>query len=298
MPKRGVNVVSRSFLKRVFSILHVILMLFSKVYGPLLPERDIYERGENKLRVISFNVLCFGAGKNIAKKRVGIATQTIAEYYPDSFGVQEATPFWMTALAANLPEYGFVGVGREDGFLLGEFSAVFYLKDKYEVVDSGTFWLSETPEKPSIGWDASFNRICTWAILENKHTSVQYVHMNTHLDHRGEVARDKSIDLILEKATEFDLPVVFTGDFNIREGSSLYEKMISGILCDSKYIAKDMIESPTFHSFGKKSEIIDYILVNDKIDVEVYRVITEGIDGRYVSDHYPIYIDFELSSKQ
>lgn len=251
------------------------------------------------MRIMSFNLLCQGKDEHVMKNRRELATRTIMEHRPDSVGVQEATPDWMKWLSKSLPDYGYVGVGRDNGKKRGEYSAVFYLKDKYKVVDSGTFWLSATPEKPTMGWDAVCMRVCSWAVLEDKNNGKQYAHINTHLDHRGNTAREKGIDLVLKKAAEFELPVVCTGDFNLFEGSALYERLMSGVLRDTKFLAPETMNNATYHHFEVPTDevgVIDYVLVNDRVKPLVYRVVTERVDGRFVSDHYPVYADVELKS--
>lgn len=246
------------------------------------------------MRIMTFNLLCYGEGEHSMENRRQLAVQTIQDYSPDSVGVQEATPEWMWWLSDKLSDYAYIGIGRDDGENCGEYAAIFYLKDKYKVVDSGSFWISDTPDTPSKGWDAVCNRICTWAVLENIQTGQQYAHMNTHLDHRGELARTNGVQMILDKAADFDLPLVCTGDFNLLEGGLLYKQLMSGVLRDTKYLAPDTMQSPTFHHFelpADEKNVIDYILVNDKIKPLVYRVVTEGIDGKFVSDHYPVYAD-------
>ena len=117
---------------------------------------------------MSFNIRCTNVGRDTWEDRIGIVTDTMVNSKADSIGVQEATPEWMATLKETLTDYDYVGVARDDGKNQGEYSAVFYLKDKYNLIDSGNFWLSETPETPSLGWDAGCNRVCTWAVLENK----------------------------------------------------------------------------------------------------------------------------------
>lgn len=257
---------------------------------------DFEEKSDDTLRIMSFNIR-FGNLKNLSRRaREPYVLETVRKGKPDSFGVQEATPTWMKVLANELDDYDYVGVGRANGKNSGEYSAIFYLKDKYEVVESDTFWFSETPEKPSKGWDASMNRICTWAVLENKETGEKYVHLNAHFDHIGDQARKNSVDMILEKAKEYkDLPVVYTADMNIVEGTEYYERMVSdGTLKDTKYIADDTMDYLTFHDLNpseNEGRILDYVMVNDKFDAKVYKVVTAGVDGRFVSDHYPIYAD-------
>jgi endonuclease/exonuclease/phosphatase family metal-dependent hydrolase len=245
---------------------------------------------------MSFNLLCAGKGSRTWRKRVPMVVAIIKEISPDSFGVQEAEKWWTDSFEETLTQYARVGTFRDDGKTLGESCSIFYLKDKYELVDSGTFWLSETPEKPSIGWDAACNRICTWARLKNKETGEEYVHMNSHFDHLGITARKNSVQLILEKAKTFgDLPVVFTADMNVKEGSDNYKQFTeSGYFYDTKYIAPDTKDYCTYHDTkpnSHKDDVIDYVMINDEFDAISYKVVTAGIDGRFVSDHYPIYAD-------
>ena len=252
---------------------------------------------ENAMRIMSFNIRCTNVGNDTWEDRIGIVTQSILDGNPDSVGVQEATPEWMATLNETLGEkYSYVGVGRDDGDNEGEYSAIFYLKDKYSVVDSGTFWLSETPDEVSFGWDAACRRVCTWVVLEDKATGQQYAHINSHFDHVGVEARKNSVELIINKAKEFkDIPVVFTADMNVRQDGENYNQFVeSGVLKDTKFIAPDTMDYCTYHDTKPtqhEGDVIDYVMINDKFDATVYKVVTEGIDGRYVSDHYPIYAD-------
>lgn len=261
---------------------------------------DFEEKSEDTIRVMSFNIRCFGLGPIMRSSRNDEVIGTILKGMPDSFGVQEATPTWMRYLKRELGDlYDYVGVGRGNGKNSGEFSAIFYLKDVYEVYDSDTFWLSETPDEPSVGWDASMNRICTWAVLENKETGYTYVHINSHFDHKGVEARKKSVEMILQKAEMYhNIPVVFTADMNITEGDEAYNIMAeSEILWDTKKVAPDTMDYLTFHD-TKPSEnegrILDYIFINNYFGATTYRVVTAGIDGNFVSDHYPVYADLVI----
>ena len=294
----GIIKLKRIMLK-ITSIISVFAVLITQLFVSTLPERDIYEKAEGAVRIMSFNVLSERFGENAMVNRRGIVTQTIAEYYPDSFGVQEATVAWMQCFKNRLPEYAFVGEATDYIPLLGGYDAIFYLKDKYELVDTGTFWLSQTPDKPSKGWDAGSERVCTWAVLKNKLTGEKYAHINTHLDNKGAVARQNSIPMILAKAAEFDMAVVCTGDFNFRENSELYKTLTADELHDSKFLAPDTMSNTTYNGFNPPESqtkiIIDFILVNSSITPLVYRVVTAGIDGRVVSDHYPVYSDMLIN---
>ena len=254
---------------------------------------------EDVVRVMSFNVRCANVGKESWEDRIDIVTATMLNSGADSIGVQEATPEWMEVLDESVASlYAWVGVGRDDGDNEGEFSSIFYLKDKYNLVDSGTFWLSETPEKVSRGWDAGCNRVCTWVVLENKATGEKYVHINSHFDNVGLKAREKSVELILAHAEKYnDLPVVFTADMNVKEGSDNYVQMTSGCLKDTKYLAKKTMNFNTYHDTKPSNYsdwVIDYVMVNEKFNALTYRVVTAGVDNRYVSDHFPVYADLEI----
>ena len=251
---------------------------------------------KGQVRILSFNVRYGGDGLRSEKSRAPLVIQTLRDAKPDSFGLQEALKDWMEDLTEGLPEYGWVGVGRDDGQEAGEFNPVFYRKDKYDLVDSGTFWLSETPELPSLGWNGGCNRLCTWAILREKATGFTYAHVNTHLDNASEEARVNGAKLVREKILSFDMPVVCTGDFNVNEGSTVYNLMNDGFIGDSKYLAPDTMASGTYHDyfpiFMSKKSPIDYIFVTKAtVAPQVYRVLNHRVNGRFASDHYAIYAD-------
>ncbi len=252
------------------------------------------------MKIMSFNIRCANVGKETWQQRIGIVCKTIFDSNADSVGIQEAHTRWMRVLKWKLhKKYACIGIGRENGRHRGEHSAIFYLKDKYNLIDQGNFWLSETPDVPSVGWDANCKRICTWGIFENKATKERYMHINTHFDHIGVVARHKSVEMIIEKAKSLpDIPVVFTADMNVIEGGKNYKQFVnSNYFYDTKYLAPDTMNKCTFHSTEPdkhEGDVIDYIMVNDKWTVQKYRVMTEGIDGRFVSDHFPIYALVEI----
>ena len=297
---------SSSLITAISSIIMALFTFFSSMIGIIESRPDttvvqgFEEKSKDALRVMSFNIRCTNVGSDSWEDRIGIVSQTMLDSNADSIGVQEATPEWMATLKNTVSEkYAYVGVGRDDGDNEGEFSAIFYLKDKYDVIDSGTFWLSKTPEKPSLGWDAACNRICTWVHLRNKETGEEYVHMNSHFDHVGITARKNSVDMIINKAKEFnDIPVVFTADMNVREGSDNYIQFTqSGYFRDTKQFAPDTMDYCTYHDTkpkNHKDDVIDYVMINDSFEALSYKVVTEGIDGRYVSDHFPIYSDIRF----
>ncbi len=294
---------SGSMISGLGAILMAFFTFLSSIFGiaQSKPDTSLIQgfeaKEENVMRVMSFNIRCANVGAETWEDRIGIVSQTMLESEADSIGVQEAHPEWMAALNKSIGDkYAYVGVGRDDGDNEGEYSAIFYLKDKYTAVDSGTFWLSETPNKVSFGWDAACRRVCTWVVLENKATGEKYVHLNSHFDHIGITARANSVDLIINKAKEYaDLPVVFTADMNVVQGSTNYNQFVdSGVLRDTKFDAPDTMSYCTYHDTKPArhtDDVIDYVMINDHFKATTYRVVTEGIDGRFVSDHYPIYAD-------
>ncbi len=294
-----VNVIA-SIIMSLFTLLGSFIGYIENRPKPIVVQQGFEEKAEENLRIMSFNIRCLNVGTDSWEDRIGIVSQTILDSEADSIGVQEATPEWMETLNTTVAEkYAYVGVGRDDGDNNGEYSAIFYLKDKYDVIESGTFWLSETPEKPSKGWDAACNRICTWARLKNKETGEEYVHMNSHFDHVGISARKNSVSLILERAKAFgDIPIVFTADMNVKEGSSNYLQFTESMyFYDTKHLAPDTMDYCTYHDTkpnAHKDDVIDYVMINDGFDAVSYKVVTQGIDGRFVSDHYPIYADIKI----
>jgi len=286
-----------SFLNDAFIYLNVLLTVLSASLFSPLKNPPINEKVPQTHRIMSFNVRCTNVGIYGQKQRVGAVVAEINDIAPDSFGVQEATPEWMEDLKANLPAYGVVGVGRDDGENSGEFSAIFYLKNRYDLLDSGTFWLSDTPDVPSRSFGSFLNRVCSWALLKDKETGVEFLHMNTHFD-TAKGPREKSVPLILAKAAEHsDIPVVCTGDFNSGEMSSAYLALLSGDLKNAKFEAKDTMSVVTFNNqlhIRRLGPVLDHILVNDKVNSLVYRVVTDKYDGKLPSDHYPIYADLEF----
>ena len=256
------------------------------------------------MKVMSFNILCGGPEGHSWPERKALVADTIRKEMPDSFGVQEAHYNWMQILVNALPEYDYVGVGRDDGDKKGEFSAVFYKKDAYNLLDSGTFWLSETPDRPGKGWDAACIRVCSWAKLENKENGKVFVHFNTHLDHVGLVAMQKGAELVTKKAAEIcpDAPAFFTGDFNVTPESAPYATVIANGFSDSRLLAPETDNGPTFHADvvadtadKKHHSIIDYCFVKGDIEVKSYKVIRDLYDGNlHPSDHYPVVAEIEF----
>ena len=262
---------------------------------------DIPEKDDDSVRVMSFNLRCKSDPEGSIRNRSQIATEVIAQYAPDSFGVQEANAKWLRIVDKAVGDkYDRVGEPRDRFGPFAEYSAVYYLKDKYNLLDSGTIWLSETPEKKYSGsFDTACLRIATWAVLEDKETGVTYTHINTHLDHVLESTRVGQAGVLITKVKELSKNgnFVCTGDFNAYEDSEVYAEMLK-VSEDAKLIAENSDDGITYHSYGKIEEhgkgAIDFIFVSKGNDVDTYKIIRDTVMDMYPSDHYPIIADIEF----
>lgn len=223
----------------------------------------------------------------------------------DIVGMQEVLDNQLNDLKERLPEYAEVGVGREDGDTKGEYAPLFFKKDKFDVLDSNTFWLSQYPDSVGfIGWDGACTRIATWAKLRDKESGKIFMAVNTHFDHVGTEARTKSALLIIDKIKEIvgDKPAVLTGDFNVSDKWDAYQTITTNefVLKDAYKIA-DNVEGVdyTFHDFGKippsECEKIDFIFVTPQIRVLNAEIPEEGNDSiGFLSDHNPHLVKIEF----
>lgn len=257
------------------------------------------------VKVMSFNIR-FGAandGENRWAKRSYLVAETITLFDPDLLGGQEVLGFQAQFLQELLPEFGFHGVGREDGTDKGEFVPLLYRKSRFDLVDSGHFWLSETPEVAgSKSWDSSLPRMASWVKLSDKQNAgKQLVFINTHFDHRGKQARLESAKLIRKRADQFiadGLPVIITGDFNTNEDLKPYQALMadgsgtSAGFVDSYRAAhpERKADEASFSRWNghREGSRIDWVLHSPDF-VTLESVINYTNDnGRYPSDHYPV----------
>mgnify|MGYP000168704171 FL=1 len=214
----------------------------------------------------------------------------------DVLGTQELLSNQFNDLSGLLTGYQGVGVGRLDGAESGEYCAVFFRKDRFTLLDSGTFWLSETPEVVgSLGWDGACERIATWVVLRDR-DGRELFFIDTHLDHVGQVARDEGVSLLMKRIETLSggRPVILTGDFNSEPGSSVVAHVQKdGVLHDAKAIAAQRSGTDwSFSDFGQIPEaerpLLDYIFVSGDIEAVRYEVLPDTFDGGYVSDHAPV----------
>lgn len=253
------------------------------------------------LRVMSYNIRFNNPkdGPNAWSERKDYLLNQILFSEADFVGIQEGLLDQVEYLDEALPGFNYVGIGRDDGKTAGEFSALFY-KKQYKLLDSGTFWLSPTPEKPSKGWDAALNRVCTYARFKGKKGKKFWV-FNTHFDHRGQVARVESVKVILAQIAALNTknePVILMGDFNLPPESEAIQQ-VTGTLNDT-YTSSELPPfgpKGTFNAFSWTQDInrrIDYIFVSSDIQVKHMAILTDSKEQRYPSDHFPVLAKLRL----
>ncbi len=215
----------------------------------------------------------------------------------DIIGVQEGLYHQLNGLKQALGEFEYYGIGRDDGKIAGEFSAIFFKKNRFAIIDKGNFWLSTSPDMPSKGWDANIKRICTWVKLNDIQLGKTFFVFNVHFDHEGYMARRESSKLILQKikAIALNSPVILTGDFNGDHDSEWYKTIqASSVLKDAYFLVdKPYALNGSFNGFNTttiKTGIIDHIFVTEHFKVSKYGLLTDTYFGKYPSDHFPVAI--------
>ena len=243
------------------------------------------------------------------QQRCPVVCGQIAFEHPDIFGTQEVLHGQLHDMLALLTDYDYIGVGRDDGQTKGEYAAIFYDKNKLRLLDHGNFWLSETPEKPSLGWDAACIRICTWGKFRDRKSRKTFFFFNLHMDHVGVVARREGAKLVVERIRQLAgrKPVVLTGDFNVDQNDEIYTIFSSsGLLADTYTHARvRFAENGTFNAYKpsrKTDSRIDHIFVSPSFSVDRYGILTntywtstgDQADRRLPSDHYPVFVHLEF----
>ena len=209
---------------------------------------------------------------------------------PDIFGVQEAYPEQQEYILEQCPRFKAIGVGRNDGDQDGERTTVFYNTKVLEMLDGGTWWLSETPDVPSVGWDAKYPRTATWVKMKDRRNGRSFYFVNTHLDHKGVNARREGLRMVVSKIREMDpdVPMVFTGDFNVEPADSCL-MVLDSLMLSARATATVSDTTASFNGFKGPQTIIDYIYYSGFTKADEFRVVTESFDGKpFISDHYPI----------
>ncbi|MBE1443028.1 endonuclease/exonuclease/phosphatase family protein [Paenibacillus sp. OAS669] len=263
------------------------------------------ELSSGKLRIMTSNLRTASAVDDQPwEKRRPVMKQLIEAAKPDVIGTQEGIDRQIKDLEADLPDYGWIGVGREGGNL-GEYMAIFYNKQRLKPLEQDHFWLSDRPKLiSSVGWGNRIPRMVTWVRFQDMHNLKTFYMVNTHLDHESEAARQKSAQLIADTISSLDpdVPVILTGDFNTTPDGAVYQTLVqSGLMEDAFFQAHQKIHDDlgTFHNYkdptgGGGAKRIDWILSRGKVNVVRSETVTYQQDGQYPSDHYPVTVDLVL----
>lgn len=307
-------------MKRIFYVL--ILIAISGVLNA------------QKLTVASYNIRNNNKSDSVNGNgwylRCPVISQLITFNDFDIIGMQEVLHGQLEDLLANLPEYTYAGVGRDDGKTKGEYAPIFYKKDKFKVLQTGNFWLSENTDYPNKGWDAALPRICTWVELKDKDSKKKIWFFNLHMDHVGVKAREESAKLVLQKIEDMcstkDI-VILTGDFNVDQTHESYRLLAnSNILSDSYEIAGIRYAlNGTFNNFDpnlKTDSRIDHVFVSKGVSVERYGILTDTyrseqssgekfqsgnfpkevslqkFEARIPSDHFPLKVILDVAKRK
>lgn len=251
-----------------------------------------------EIKVMSYNIKYDNVGDTVnnwndrKEKLVG----QLQHYGPSFIGTQEVLHRQLTYIDSSLTDYSYIGVGRDDGKQKGEYSPIHYDSIHYRLLKNDTFWLSDTPEKPSVGWDAALERICTYGLFQNRKSGAKLWVFNTHFDHKGEMAREQSAQLIVAKIQEINtdnLPVVLMGDFNLIPAEKPIQ-VIKNYMQDGQETSKRPFYGPsgTFNGFDPERILdrrIDYIFVKG-FEVKDYIHIDDRMENlKYISDHLPVF---------
>jgi len=264
-----------------------------------------------ELRVMSFNIRCGSAndGENHWKNRRDMVFDLLRNHKSDVVGLQEALNFQIDEIIKAVPEFGMVGVGRDDGKTKGEYSAILYNRERFAVDQTGTFWLSDTPEVPgSITWGNDCTRICTWARFVDKKSGKAFYIYNLHLDHVSQPSREKSVVLLSRRIGQrkHKEPFVITGDFNAGEnnpailylkgkealddGKGGQSRNLLAVVDTFRLLHPEAKDVGTFNEFkgNRKGDKIDYIFTTPDVKVLEAEILRDNINGRYPSDHFPV----------
>ncbi len=253
---------------------------------------------QEEIKMMSYNIRLDVAsdGENQWGLRKDKVAALINYYEPDFAGLQEVLRHQLAYLRDSLIGYAYIGAGRDDGKERGEYSCIFYNKNKYDLLQQSTFWLSPTPDTPIKGWDAAIIRVCTYGLFRNKKTKQNIWVFNTHFDHIGKTARLESAKLIVETIKEMNTenyPVLVSGDFNSRPDEPPAQHMIKYLKDTYTEAGQTYGGDATWNAFQfheKPDGRIDYVFVSDnkKVKVQKFAIITDSYDMKYPSDHFPV----------
>lgn len=272
-----------------------LLVLLTVILLPVAADAGKKGEESSELKVMSYNIRMGNAkdGTNSWQYRCPATIEMLKALEPDVFGIQEAFDFQIEFIEEFAEDYKSVGVGRDDGKSEGEQMRIFWNTKNVKLLKWGTFWLSETPDEPSFGWDAMCRRTATWALMKDKRTGRKFYFVNTHLDHKGVQAQKNGLQLIVDRISGINpegYPMILTGDFNIKPGNPALVNLDARMQSTRKIAAKTDSHN-TFNGWSRTRTdmIIDYIYVSGFSSCPEYRTVTEKYaDKAFVSDHYPV----------
>lgn len=289
-----------------------ILAILTAILSPILPkaeENSTPDRlsAHESIVVASYNTAApWGnilQGTGSIKRSSQFADELLA-LAPDSMGVQEMNSIWVGRLSALADEYAYYGEPRDDisSVKETEMSGIFYLKDKYDLLESDTFWISETPEVMSIYPGAGCYRTCSYVVLRDRETGFTYAHLNTHLDNVSAAAQNLGGELIVQKAQALDekyggnLTMVVTGDFNQYVTGEACAALLGAGFQNASDVAPGAENQVTYHGWGEitSGQPIDFIFYSGELQAQNYTVYTEKTGRAYTSDHYCISAEFDI----
>jgi len=261
-----------------------------------------------KLTVGTYNIRLDipGDSANLWSRRAPAVIALIRFHGFDVLGTQEGFKNQLDDITTALPEYARYGKGRDDGKQKGEHAAILYRKDRFILLGQGDFWLSETPDKPSLGWDATCcNRICSWVYLQDRETGIRFYFFNAHFDHEGIMARRESSKLILNRIMEIagEEPVILAGDFNGDHNSEWYQTLEKSSRLQDTYrqVEYPYANNASFNGFKsnvKERGIIDHVFVSDQFKALRWGLLTDTYRGRFPSDHFPVLVELSYSKRK
>lgn len=255
-------------------------------------------QGSATYNVISYNIRNSGAddGRNSWIYRREATLNMFRSEKPDLVGMQEVLLDQREFINNALRGYEQIGVGRDDGHLDGECMAIYVLRKRFKVLDSGTYWLSETPGKVSQGWDGACRRTLTWVKLRDRKTRQEIYFFNTHLDHVGRVARRESVLLIchyVKTMVPTGTPVIITGDFNSDLSDSIFRPLEDCGMVSARDTAPVTSHKDSYNGWGKDGSVIDHIFVRDATPL-TFRTLDGDYGAPFISDHYPVSLTFRI----
>jgi endonuclease/exonuclease/phosphatase family metal-dependent hydrolase len=284
--------------KRFLFGLLPVLVIFFGVFNQV----NCQSKKETPFNIITYNIRMSTPddGVNAWPLRKEKVAGLLKFHQADIFNVQEALPEQMDDLVTLFPGFDHVGVGRDDGIRKGEHMAIFFRKGRFEKTNDGMFWLSPTPDKPGLGWDAACNRTVTWIKLKDKITKKSFYVFDTHFDHMGRVAREESAKLILKSIMEINkenLPLILTGDLNLTKNTVPVQSILKEL-----FDAQDKSLTPPYGPAGTSGGFnvkvmpnkIDFIFINDKVTVLRHGVLSDSFGLFYPSDHLPVLAEVKI----